>query len=75
MGYAEDEESVEAIMKKFEELERFKSEVATSSVPLEASGEHQEMSENVHNTLADEVRWIQVSLSKDTQSNTIRRNL
>lgn len=37
LGYAEDGESVEAIMKKFEELEKFQKEVSCQDSPKVAS--------------------------------------
>ncbi|KAI7849843.1 hypothetical protein BDC45DRAFT_448089 [Circinella umbellata] len=42
VGYVEDEESVEAIMKKFAELERIQSEIATSSPAPEENKENVE---------------------------------
>ncbi|KAI9484963.1 hypothetical protein BDB00DRAFT_96075 [Zychaea mexicana] len=42
VGYVEDEESVEAIMKKFEELERIQNEIASSPAPATPTEDNKE---------------------------------
>ncbi|RUS19785.1 hypothetical protein BC938DRAFT_475671, partial [Jimgerdemannia flammicorona] len=56
VGYVEDEESVEAIMKKFEELERIQKEIASSTPASSArrnSSENKENEPTTHNVHED----------------------